>query len=911
METNITEIAVKRFLSNGNLGKADPVAMASACDKAIQKCARTSIKSALLMARRFEKQSSSLGKEVRLTASRMLARYLHMTGNHRDALQAYSQARTLARRQPLIRARIDRALTDVQMYLGHFEEARRAARAAIRTFERMDARNDLVQTRVNLANLLHRQDRHAEAEKLYSEAADYFMTSDNMLAAARCHYNRANTLVQLFEWSEAEKLYESAIEIYTDEGFELDANDARYGLAWLRMLSGEFHSALLDLATCEKIYAGGGDPRGEALCKLDRAETFVSLGLYPDARESAAAAERMFSKLGLRYESSKASLFRAKAAMALNSKAEALRACKRASDGFKAEKNRGFLGATYVVESDLQLDNKSARLSSLKKARSIFSRTQSPAWRAICDLKLAMSASRNDAAFSRLAANPAVRQIPHLYALWQTTLGDRMIRDGKPGRARRHWTNAAQRLDDIRAKLPPFELRSSYGSAQDSPHIRLIELESEDNPRDAAIWTEKYKTAGVWAPLPSSQESHPLRERVLTSLDRLAQRVTALAYRIDNTSLERCASGAASGPSLSKLQAHVREAMIAAEQKSKSSERDVGWIDDYLTDVSQTIPIVQFHVQKRDIIAFVHSGGDTSVVRYDGGRKRLSELMCRWRFIVENDLMADYFGEKSDPSLEHAFCRDVGDWLWKPLEIESAKKQVLIIPEGELANIPWQALIDDGRHLSDMHSFVLSPSITHFRAASRVRTDSQAVEIFQGVSDDLEHAKEELESVSRHFPGNSTLHSPGLRKDWPSDGGYRFWHFAGHAALRSDNPFYSYLAFDDGPLFAADFRLKNCRVMLASLAACRSGQQIALPGEEATGLVRSLLEMGARNVLASHWPVSDRSSRIWMDEFYGRISNGDSLLAAVDKACGKVRETEPSAYHWAAYSIFGAGDLGE
>ena len=96
------------------------------------------------------------------------------------------------------------------------------------------------------------------------------------------------------------------------------------------------------------------------------------------------------------------------------------------------------------------------------------------------------------------------------------------------------------------------------------------------------------------------------------------------------------------------------------------------------------------------------------------------------------------------------------------------------------------------------------------------------------------------------------------RADWPDDGEWKVWHFTGHARHRADNPFYSSLQLADGPLFGADFRLKNCRVDLATLAACRTAHQSVLPGEEATGLVRCLLEMGTRNVVGSHWPVSDR-----------------------------------------------------
>ncbi len=150
------------------------------------------------------------------------------------------------------------------------------------------------------------------------------------------------------------------------------------------------------------------------------------------------------------------------------------------------------------------------------------------------------------------------------------------------------------------------------------------------------------------------------------------------------------------------------------------------------------------------------------------------------------------------------------------------------------------------------------------------------------------------------------MHDPCRRSDWPNDTQAGIWHYTGHAQLRSDNPFYSSLQLADGPLFAADIRLKQNQVGLVTLAACRTGQQKYLPGEESSGLVRSLVEMGARNVVASHWAIADEPSALYMNEFYGHYLGGQPLTKAMRQAARHVRERYRSAYHWAAFSLFGA-----
>ena len=319
-------------------------------------------------------------------------------------------------------------------------------------------------------------------------------------------------------------------------------------------------------------------------------------------------------------------------------------------------------------------------------------------------------------------------------------------------------------------------------------------------------------------------------------------------------------------------------------------------------------PIVQFHVGQNDILAFVHWRGEAILKKYPEGRHKLTKFLQQWRFLLEHELLQKHLGSASRTDDEQKLFEKIGDWLWQPLEIPTDAKRVLILPEGELANIPWQALRVGGRPLVEKHNFVLAPSLRHFVRAKKIKVDSNEVTVFVGISDDLPQVRRELEVLSHLSEGEVKIMNPSLRTDWPNNKSAKLWHYSGHAYLRSDNPFYSYLALADGPLFAADFRLKNSQVELVTLAACRSGEQVALSGEESTGLVRSLLEMGARNVIAGHWPVADESTAFWMNEFYSGYFGNESISDAAARASRNTMEKYPSAYHWAAFSIFGAGD---
>ena len=895
--------SLRTFLSRGTVATEEQQNLAAEIDRTILVEVQRSLPAALDFARTLVRKAAKLGGPVAISAYRALARAALMSGRYIEAEKAYLRVRRMPGLDALSRGRIDRTLIDVYMYLGNFTESKRRARLALQTFKKLNLPTETAKTEVNYANLLHRQDKHREAEVLYRTAAVQFESTGDDLSAARCFFNRANTLVQLFEFDEAELLYARADRIYRDHGHELDAVDAQWGISWLHMLQGKFHVALHELHECESAYKRIGSPLRVASCELDRAEVYLNLNLFHDARESALLAERQFGRLGIRYESAKAAFYRSMAAFALDNRREGLAALRRAERGFTNDRNRGFLGAIHLLTGRVSR-TVTARRANLKQAQKLFSSAQLPLWQAVCDLHVAADPEDQSQALSRLKRNAAASQVPHFYARWQTLLGDLQARKGKLERAIQHWKNAADRLDAVRAQLPPLELRGSFGKDQANPHARLITAELTRNPMAASAWSERLKTAGVWAPAKPALADDPARTRVEESLMALANQVASLSRQLSGG--ERSLS-ANRHETIPLLERQVRNQLIALEQGGQSAVSDTESLTALYIERSRKSPIVQFHVSESDIIAFVHAGGSTGVIRFPYGRLRIEKLVARWRFLLESAALADLFNEPLNVADEQALFDEIGEWLWAPLGLTEDHANLLLLPEGELANLPWHAIRIGGQPLIERHRIVLAPSLRHHQRARLIRTRSERVRLMLGRSEDLPHLRSEADTLKALAGDRAELYEPCRRAHWPQEGSARIWHFAGHANLNRENPFYSSLALEDGPLFAADFRLRTVSVWLVTVAACQTGVQTALPGEESTGLVRSLLEMGARNVVAGHWPVSDKSTAAWMSVFYERIFSGRPISEAARDAALAVRERYPSAYHWAAFSIFGAG----
>jgi CHAT domain-containing protein len=86
----------------------------------------------------------------------------------------------------------------------------------------------------------------------------------------------------------------------------------------------------------------------------------------------------------------------------------------------------------------------------------------------------------------------------------------------------------------------------------------------------------------------------------------------------------------------------------------------------------------------------------------------------------------------------------------------------------------------------------------------------------------------------------------------------------------------------DGVLMADEVMdLDFSKTLLVTLSACESGLGQSLRGEGSVGMQRALLVGGARNVLATLWPIADKETVEFIQAFYLRVIAGDKPAAAL------------------------------
>jgi CHAT domain-containing protein/tetratricopeptide (TPR) repeat protein len=183
---------------------------------------------------------------------------------------------------------------------------------------------------------------------------------------------------------------------------------------------------------------------------------------------------------------------------------------------------------------------------------------------------------------------------------------------------------------------------------------------------------------------------------------------------------------------------------------------------------------------------------------------------------------------------------------------------------------------------------------------------------------ELPKATAQMESVARHFPAaqERILTHEHATPSAYLDGNperYSYIHFVAHGTASRLSPLDSAIVLskdstEDHPfkLYARDIIRHPLRADLVTVSACYSIGERSYAGEGLVGLSWAFLRAGAQNVIAALWEVTDASTELLMDEFYGELDRGLSPAAALRAAkLSLIRDTRfRSPFYWAPFQLY-------
>jgi CHAT domain-containing protein len=143
-----------------------------------------------------------------------------------------------------------------------------------------------------------------------------------------------------------------------------------------------------------------------------------------------------------------------------------------------------------------------------------------------------------------------------------------------------------------------------------------------------------------------------------------------------------------------------------------------------------------------------------------------------------------------------------------------------------------------------------------------------------------------------------------------ADGRLRAVHIASHGLVDADHPRLSGLVLTGAEVLSLE---EICRLKVAAdlvvLSACETARGRHRDGEGVIGLVRGFFFAGAPRVVVTDWKVEDRSTRVFMEDFYRRmvrdgLSPSEALRAA---KLARLRAGGAMAHphHWAGFVLWG------
>jgi CHAT domain-containing protein len=309
------------------------------------------------------------------------------------------------------------------------------------------------------------------------------------------------------------------------------------------------------------------------------------------------------------------------------------------------------------------------------------------------------------------------------------------------------------------------------------------------------------------------------------------------------------------------------------------------------------------------------------------------------RDVIE-DKAVKYRGEihakLKDPTLAQTLFNE----LLAPIEDYERKKDLVIVPDGQLHLLPFSALVDSGEYVLSSHTVDVAPSSTAFAllktqsearekaempyigvAAWTERTDSRNP-ILRAISGPersefvpLPFSEAEVETIADDLPRPNIIllgaHATETRFKQLSTESTEVIHLALHGYADVDYPDRSALIFapqpngpDDGLLQAREIRELHIRARLVTLSACDTG--VGPVGEaDVANVVNAFIEAGADSVVSTLWDLEDESTEHLMTMFYSNLATHERKVDALRSAQLNLLNQGLPPYFWAGVQIVG------
>jgi CHAT domain-containing protein/tetratricopeptide (TPR) repeat protein len=877
--------------------------------------------------------------DVRLQAlsTRAIANALSVGGNNQRSVEHHAQA-IAAFEQLEDHAELARTLSaslQPLLLIGRYDEALASADRARTLFEAQGDAVRIARLDVMIGNLLHRQDRFADAMACYERAHQALLQlgdADGVLSAI---HNKAVTLTTLNNFRDALGAYTEARRLATDRGLDQAVGQADYNIAWLYYLRGEYSRAIELLHAAAGVARRTGDGYHAALSLLDLSEIYLELNLSVDAREMAEQAHTRFNGLGMGYEAAKALV---NAATSYGQEGKVFKAIELFTDARERmvhEHNQVWPSLIDLYQAILLVDE--GRLFEARRlgaaALQQFEASGLTGKAALSHLLLARIALRlDDAAEARRRCEAALLQLsgidsPILVYHARLLLGHALARTGDSAGAYASYQVARDALETLRSRLNGEELKIAFVKNKGEVYERLVQL-----CLDGEKGTGGFEQAFALVEQAKSRTLFDLMFQPVHALAREEGSESQLAHAIRElreelnwyyhlVELEQLRPGDNSDERLSAFQREigarekemartVRELTATGAPQSDLLAPSVYSLDAIRAALPSDTTLVEFFtVDDRIILCLVDRDlvemAPVSLMSRVASQIRMLQFQFS-KFRLGADYLKTF--ERALLATTQAHLHEIFNELLAPVWPRLRGRRLVIVPHGALHYVPFHALYDGEQYVTDACAVSYAPSASIYARCQQQPAGGGDGALVLGVADDQAPLIDaEAAAVAAVLPGaqlrtgrdatEQVLRTLGRHS--------RIIHIASHGYFRPENPMFSGIRLGDTYLNVYDLYRLRLDADLVTLSGCATGANVAAAGDELLGMTRGLFCAGAHTLLLSLWNVHDESSAALMTRLYRRIAEGAAPVDALRDTMRDLRAEHPHPYYWAPFVLTG------
>ncbi|HEY5821779.1 MAG TPA: CHAT domain-containing protein [Propionibacteriaceae bacterium] len=756
--------------------------------------------------------------------------------------------------------------------------------------------------------------QHARALEAYAEAEQLYRAQGMDDVAARPLANRAVELLALGRPREALVDLQAAVVGFSAAGDRLFAAKCQGDTAMAHQQLGELMESLTLLEPARRTLDELGAHAEADRLQLALAETYLAVGMLPEARAAAQASAERTGRAGMTHDQARARFIVALTHLSAGDGRRAEDELRLAAEAFRRVADPQYLARTRLAQAEAaalggRRDDAAMLAAQAATALEAGGWLMPLTW---AYLQLAAWASDPDQAqgyCDRAEALVSDLRLPALTYAWALRAARLHRAQGRVAQAETLLRRAVADSDQASAALPDYALRAAFRSDRFAAHDDLVDLLLE-----AGEVTQACAVA-------DDEKARTLRDLMSDTVGpgpQLSGRdaETSTAYA-DLNATYLAIHQTQDGPTLALLRAQadqleqrVSSLRLRAAAAPEAAESLTGQVQSPSPDAADALA---YHVLGNDVVVFMRSQGQVTSRRLLGVVPALTELLeelaAQWSrfavgrvFAARQQAMMLAATRHTLTQIYDVLIRPVGDFV-----DQRAGETLVIVPHRVIGSVPFQALYDGSRYLLERSPVVIVSTLSYAEPGPAAIGDRSALVVAapDAAAPAVAAEGEQVAALLARRVGRAPVRLlsgerasvAAVTAALPGTG---LIHLACHAVYRPGNPLFSRLRLDDGWLTSAEILQLDLDGALVTLSACESGRH----GQavEAVGLSWAFLAAGAMGVVVSQWTVHDATTCDLMVLFYRHLLSGQGPAEALRQAQLTVAEEQPHPYFWAPFT---------